>query len=77
MLQNGSDLLVATPGRLEDACLRGDVQLRDVQAAVLDEADRLLDLGFEDQRLLSEGFVCLLTFLCLILWDVLLIPLSG
>lgn len=48
-LRQGCDLLVATPGRLEDAAQRGDVQLRQVRCAVLDEADRLLDLGFEDQ----------------------------
>jgi superfamily II DNA/RNA helicase len=45
-LNRGVDLLIATPGRLKDLIEREAVQLRDVQIAVLDEADHMADMGF-------------------------------
>jgi len=45
-LQRGVDVLVACPGRLEDLIERGDVFLDDVSIVVVDEADRLADMGF-------------------------------
>ena len=45
-LSSGVDILVATPGRLLDLIDRRSLSLRDVEVFVLDEADRMLDLGF-------------------------------
>jgi len=48
-LKGGVDLLVATPGRLEDLWQRGCVNMPRIRTVVLDEADRMLDMGFEPQ----------------------------
>ena len=54
-LRGGAHWVVATPGRLLDLLAHNALHLRDVQLLVLDEADRLLDLGFADEvgRLLA------------------------
>lgn len=45
-LRHGVDIVIACPGRLEDLVERGDLQLRDVRTVVIDEADRMVDMGF-------------------------------
>jgi len=55
-IRRGVDILVATPGRLLDLMQQGHVSLRDIKHFVLDEADRMLDMGFvqDVKRIISR-----------------------
>ena len=47
-LARGAHIVVATPGRLRDHITRGSIDLSELRAVVLDEADEMLDLGFKE-----------------------------
>jgi len=48
-LKKGAQIIVGTPGRLLDHIKRGSFEPRGIQAVVLDEADRMLDMGFQEE----------------------------
>jgi len=48
-LRKGVDVIIATPGRLIDLGDRGELTVADVETLVLDEADRMADMGFMPQ----------------------------
>ncbi|WP_232819359.1 DEAD/DEAH box helicase [Saccharospirillum mangrovi] len=50
-LRKVPDILIATPGRLAEHLKQGSVDLSDIDCLVLDEADRMLDMGFRDEVL--------------------------
>jgi ATP-dependent RNA helicase RhlE len=45
-MRRGTDVVVATPGRLIDLMQQGEARLDNIEICVLDEADRMLDMGF-------------------------------
>ncbi len=47
-LEHGAHIIVGTPGRIEDHLRRGTLMLNNVSTLVLDEADRMLEMGFQD-----------------------------
>ena len=56
-LQAGAQIVIGTPGRIMDHLDRGTLRLDSVRMIVLDEADRMLDMGFRDDiaKILSEA----------------------
>ena len=62
-LRAGADVVVATPGRLEDLVQEGSCRLSGVTYLVLDEADRMLDLGFEPHIRSAHGLALKAAFM--------------
>ena len=48
LLKNGVDIVVGTPGRVIDMIERGDLKLNNIRSGVLDEADKMLEMGFQE-----------------------------
>ena len=58
-LKDGADIVIATPGRMIDLLERGDVDLGNLEAFVLDEADNMLDQdGLGEQTLRVKKYAC-------------------
>jgi len=55
-LEHGAHIIVGTPGRIQEHLRKGTLKLEDVTTLVLDEADRMLDMGFSDsiQAIIAE-----------------------
>jgi ATP-dependent RNA helicase RhlE len=48
-IKNGVDIIVSTPGRFMELYLKGDLQVKQIKIMILDEADRIMDMGFMRQ----------------------------
>ncbi|MFA6176385.1 MAG: DEAD/DEAH box helicase, partial [Phycisphaerae bacterium] len=57
ILRRGVDIVVATPGRLMDHIQRGSINLKHIEVLVLDEADRMFDMGFTNDVRKIIGFL--------------------
>lgn len=57
MIRKGLDVLVATPGRLLDFILSGDLKLKNIKRLIIDEVDEMLDLGFRPQLIRVFDFL--------------------
>jgi len=47
-LRKGADVIIGTPGRIIDLINRGHILLEKIKTFILDEADRMLDMGFSE-----------------------------
>ena len=56
LLRKNPEVIIATPGRLLEHCRKGSADLASSLTLVLDEADRMLDMGFRDDVLALAGF---------------------
>ena len=56
-LEAGADVIIATPGRLISLLQMGEINFKHLQHLILDEADRMLDMGFHDDILKIIGFL--------------------